>query len=96
MGGNSVWPNSSTGRIPFHLPRSSSTYCAKRDRLATTRIVSSSSWRMKARTRELPAVRNSIVPRPNAWYCLRSAMRRLVHQSSELGLFCCASTLIAS
>ncbi len=34
-------------------------------------------------------------PRPNALYRLRSAIRRLIHHSSELGFCCWASTLTA-
>ena len=54
---------------------------------------SSSNWRMKASTLRLLGYRNSSVPRPKAWNCLRCWIRRLVNHSSECGLFCCASTL---
>ena len=40
--------------------------------------------------------RNSSVPRPNALNCLRWAIMRFIHHNSECGLFCCASTLMAS
>ena len=76
--------------------RSSSAYWAKRERLATTRSVSSSVRRRKASTRWFSGCRNSIVPRLNAGWRLRRAMSRRIHQSSECGLVCCASTLTAS
>ena len=92
MVGNRVFPISSIGTLPLKLRRSSSTHWGKRERFATTSTVSSSNRRMKASTFAFSGERNSMLPRPNAWNLLRSAIRRFIHQSSEFGLPCCAST----
>ena len=63
IGGNSTRPNISIGTRPSSSDRSSSVCCTKRDRFATTRIVSSSSRRRNARTFRFSGWRNSSEPR---------------------------------
>ena len=88
--GNSTRPNISTGTMPWKRDRSSSTYCTKRDRLATTRmrlvLVAG------ARTRGpcgCPAAGTRSCRGRTPGSRLRSAIRRLIHHSSECGLACC-------
>ena len=92
MGGKGLRPNNSIGAIPLNSAKLSSTNWTKRERFATTRTVSSSNLRTKARTFGFSGERNSMLPRPKAWKRLRSARSRFIHQSSELGLACCDST----
>ena len=96
MGGKSVCPNSSTGTLPLYAERSSSTYCACRERFATTRMDSPSKCRMKVSTFRFSGYRNSSEPRPNALCRLRSAMSRFMNQSRDAELPWCASTFRAS
>ena len=63
-----AWPlHSSIGDQPSNSRRSSSTYCACRERLFTQRITSSFQRRRKASTRRFAGASGSKVPRPNAW-----------------------------
>jgi hypothetical protein len=94
--GNGVRPKISSGATPAYSRRSSSANCTNRDRLATTRMRSSWYLRMNASTFAFAGRMNSSDPRPNALNRFRSAMIRFIHHRRELGLFCWASTLIAS
>jgi len=68
----------------------------KRERFATTRMNSSPWKRRKARIFRLSGWSIWSAPRPKARYCLRRAIRRFIHQRSEVGLPCCVSTLMNS
>src|ERR1700722_17435569 len=94
MGGKLVRPSISTGTRPLNEVRLSSTGCAERDRFATHKMVSSPNSRRYARILRLPGRKNRRAPRPNAWLVLRTASRRLVQLSSELGSRDWASTLV--
>src|SRR5260370_24331640 len=94
MGGNAVRPSISTGTRPLKGARFNSTGCAERDRFATHKMLSSPNSRKYARILRFPGLKKRRDPRPKDWLVLRTASRRLVQLSSELGSRDCASTLV--
>jgi hypothetical protein len=87
-----VLPISSIGVAPQNCWRSRITDSMERERLLTTRSVSSLYCLIYAKTRWSEASRNSIVPRPKARCCLRTVMSRRNQCSTEVSRRCYRQT----
>src|SRR6476619_1654917 len=86
----------SIGTQPEKRERSSSADWEKRERFATTTIVSFSKRRRNASTFGLSGFKNSREPREKALKFFRMAITRRVHHNSDERFFCWFSTLTAS
>src|ERR1041385_6263114 len=96
MGRNRLRLKTSIGTQPEKRERSSSADCAKRERFATTTMVSFSQRRRNASTFGFSGFKNSSEPRENALKFFRIAITRRVHHNNDERFFCWFSTLTAS